>query len=41
MAALYRATLSALQRSGWRNPTERISLATSMKLWLVLRYGVL
>jgi phytoene synthase len=41
MAALYRATLSALQRSGWRNPTERIRLATSMKLWLVLRYGVL
>jgi phytoene synthase len=41
MAALYRATLSALQRSGWRNATERISLATSMKLWLVLRHGVL
>ena len=41
MAALYRATLSALQRSGWRNPTERISLATSLKLWLVLRHGVL
>ena len=41
MAALYRATLSALQRSGWRNPTERISLATAMKLWLVLRHGVL
>jgi phytoene synthase len=41
MAALYRATLSALQRSGWRNPTERIRLATSMKLWLVLRHGVL
>ena len=41
MAALYRATLSVLQRSGWRNPTERISLATSLKLWLVLRHGVL
>ena len=41
MAALYRATLSALQRSGWRNPTERIRLATSMKLWLVLRHGML
>ena len=41
MAAFYHATLSALQRSGWRNPTERISLATSMKLWLVLRHGVL
>ena len=41
MAALYRATLSALQRSGWRNPTERVSLSTALKLWLVLRHGVL
>jgi phytoene synthase len=41
MAALYRAMLSALQRSGWRNPTERISVPTSLKLWLVLRYGLL
>ena len=41
MAALYRATLSALQRSGWRNPTERISVSTSLKLWLVLRHGLL
>jgi squalene synthase HpnD len=41
MAAIYRATLSALQRSGWRNPMERVSVSTSLKLWLVLRYGLL
>jgi phytoene synthase len=41
MAALYRATLSALQRSGWRDPTERVRLTTSLKLWLVLRHGLL
>ena len=41
MAALYRATLSSLQRSGWRDPTERVSVPTSLKLWLVLRHGLL
>jgi len=41
MAAFYRATLSALQRSGWRNPMARVSVATSLKLWLVLRHGLL
>ena len=41
MAALYRAMLSSLQRSGWRNPTERVSVPTSLKLWLVLRHGLL
>jgi phytoene synthase len=41
MAALYRATLSALRRSGWRNPTERVSVSSSLKLWLVLRHGLL
>ena len=41
MSALYRATLSALQRSGWRNPMARVSVATSLKLWLVLRHGLL
>ena len=41
MAALYRATLAALQRSGWRNPTARVSVSTPLKLWLVLRHGVL
>jgi presqualene diphosphate synthase len=41
MAALYHATLSALQRSGWRNPTERVGVSTSLKLWLILRHGLL
>jgi phytoene synthase len=41
MAALYRATLSALQRSGWHNPGQRVSVSTSLKLWLVLRHGLL
>ena len=41
MAALYCATLSALQRSGWRNPTQRVRVSTSFKLWLVLRHGLL
>jgi presqualene diphosphate synthase len=41
MAAIYRATLSALQRSGWRDPTERVGVSTSLKLWLVLRHGLI
>ena len=41
MAALYHATLSALQRSEWRDPTERVGVSTSLKLWLVLRHGLL
>jgi presqualene diphosphate synthase len=41
MAAIYRATLSALQRSGWGNPTERVGVSNSLKLWLVLRHGLL
>jgi presqualene diphosphate synthase len=41
MAAIYRATLSALQRSGWRSPMQRVSVSTSLKLWLVLRHGLL
>jgi phytoene synthase len=41
MAALYRATLSALERSGWREPTVRVGVSTSLKLWLVLRHGLL
>ena len=41
MAALYRAMLSALQRSGWRVPTERVGVSTSLKIWLVLRHGLL
>jgi len=41
MAAIYGATLSALVRSGWRNPAERVSLSKPLKLWLVLRHGFL
>ena len=41
MAAIYRATLSALQRSGWRDPAERVAVSNSLKLWLVLRHGLL
>ncbi len=41
MGALYRATLDALLRSGWRDPTTRISLSKAQKLWLVLRHGLL
>ncbi|HKM73055.1 MAG TPA: presqualene diphosphate synthase HpnD [Stellaceae bacterium] len=41
MAAIYGATLSALVRSGWRDPAERVSLSKPLKLWLVLRHGFL
>jgi len=41
MAALYHATLAALLRSGWRDPTARVSLSTSHKLWLALRHGLI
>jgi phytoene synthase len=41
MAAIYRATLSALQRSGWRDPAARVGVSNSLKLWLVLRHGLL
>ena len=41
MAAIYHATLSALQRSEWRDVSARITLPTRLKVWLVLRYGLL
>ncbi|HMD63226.1 MAG TPA: presqualene diphosphate synthase HpnD [Stellaceae bacterium] len=41
MAAIYQATLSALQRSEWRDPAKRVGVSTPMKLWLVLRHGLL
>ena len=41
MAAIYHATLSALQRSGWRDLAQRVSIPTARKLWLVFRHGVL
>jgi phytoene synthase len=40
MAAIYRATLSGLLRSEWRDPATRVSLSTPRKLWLVLRHGL-
>ena len=40
MAAIYRATLSALLRSGWRDPATRVNVSKPLKLWLVLRHGL-
>jgi phytoene synthase len=41
MAAVYRATLEALERADWRDPATRIGLSRPRKLWLVLRHGLL
>ncbi len=41
MAAIYRTTLSALLRSNWREPATRVSVSKPLKLWLVLRHGLL
>jgi phytoene synthase len=41
MGAVYRATLDALIRTGWRDPAQRVNLSKPLKLWLVLRYGLL
>ncbi|HYZ39398.1 MAG TPA: presqualene diphosphate synthase HpnD [Stellaceae bacterium] len=40
MAAVYRATLTALGDSEWRDPAARISVSNPRKLWLVLRHGL-
>ena len=40
MAAIYHSTLSALLRSGWRDPATRVSVSKPVKLWLVLRHGL-
>ena len=40
MGAFYRATLEALLRDGWRDPSRRIGLSKQHKLWLVLRHGL-
>ncbi len=40
MAAVYRATLSALLRQGWRDPAVRVTLPKALKLRLVLRHGL-
>lgn len=41
MAAIYHSTLTALRRSAWHNPSARIGISKSLKLWLVLRHGLL
>jgi len=41
MAATYRATLAALQHTEWRDPAARITLSKPLKIWLVLRHGLL
>ena len=40
MGAFYRATLDALLRDGWRDPSRRVGLSKQHKLWLVLRHGL-
>ena len=40
MGETYAAILTALERSGWRDPSERISLPAWRKLWLAVRYGL-
>jgi squalene synthase HpnD len=41
MAAIYHSALSALLRSGWRDPETRVSVSKPVKLWLVLRHGLI
>jgi phytoene synthase len=41
MAAIYRATLAELVRRDWRDPASRVSLSKPLRLWLVLRHGLL
>jgi presqualene diphosphate synthase len=40
MGAVYQATLRQLLRGEWRDPAVRVSLPKSLKLWLVLRHGL-
>jgi presqualene diphosphate synthase len=40
MAAIYHSTLSALLCSGWRDPATRVSVSKPVKLWLILRHGL-
>jgi len=40
MAAVYHATLRQLLRGGWRDPSARLTLSKPLKLWLVLRHGL-
>ena len=40
MGATYAALLARLERTGWRDPAERVSLPKWQKLWLAVRYGL-
>jgi presqualene diphosphate synthase len=40
MRAVYQAILQQLLRGEWRDPAARISLPKPLKLWLVLRHGL-
>ena len=40
MGSVYRATLQQLLRGEWRDPAARLSLPKPLKLWLVLRHGL-
>jgi phytoene synthase len=40
MGETYAAILTCLERSGWRDPAQRISLPLWRKLWLLVRYGL-
>jgi presqualene diphosphate synthase len=41
MSAVYRATLRELLRDEWRDPAARVALSRRLKLWLVLRHGLI
>ena len=40
MGETYAAILTCLERSGWRDPSARVSLPLWRKLWLLVRYGL-
>ena len=40
MGETYAAILTALEKSGWRDPGRRVSLPAWRKLWLGVRYGL-
>lgn len=41
MGATYAAILSALERSGWHDLSERVGLSSARKVWILLRYGLI
>ena len=40
MGETYAAILTCLERSGWRDPAQRVSLPAWRKVWLLIRYGL-